>query len=175
MYPCPYIDYLIYFHVERDYFECHEVLEEFWKEAPIGKRQTHWVGLIQVAVGLYHHRRGNRKGAVRMFEKAHTIVCHHRKSFKELGLDPDRLLEQLSNQINVIKHQQIPFRDMNLPLSNEVISACKVRCKQLGKSWGLMTSQNISDFLLHKHMLRDRSAVISERLQQLQVRSKKNS
>ena len=32
VYPEAYIEYLMYFHGNRDYFECHEVLEEYWKE-----------------------------------------------------------------------------------------------------------------------------------------------
>ena len=33
-YPEAYTDYLCYFHGARDYFECHEVMEEYWKEHP---------------------------------------------------------------------------------------------------------------------------------------------
>lgn len=32
MYPAEYLEYLVYFHADRDYFECHEILEEYWKE-----------------------------------------------------------------------------------------------------------------------------------------------
>jgi len=39
MYPEPYLEYLIQFHAERDYFECHEILEEYWKSAPANERE----------------------------------------------------------------------------------------------------------------------------------------
>lgn len=32
MYPEAYIEYLAEFHGSRDYFECHELLEEHWKK-----------------------------------------------------------------------------------------------------------------------------------------------
>ncbi len=39
MYPNAYLDYLVYFHGHRDYFECHEVLEEYWKKDQAGKKR----------------------------------------------------------------------------------------------------------------------------------------
>ncbi|WP_059054186.1 DUF309 domain-containing protein [Paenibacillus senegalimassiliensis] len=62
-----YVAYLVYFNRDRDYFECHEVLEELWLEQnydPLYK------GLLQVAVGLFHARRGNRLGARKMLVSA---------------------------------------------------------------------------------------------------------
>lgn len=32
LYPTAYIKYLFHFHTDRDYFECHELLEEHWKQ-----------------------------------------------------------------------------------------------------------------------------------------------
>ncbi|HBO55079.1 DUF309 domain-containing protein [Janibacter terrae] len=43
-------------------FHAHEVLEEQWKSAPEPERAL-WQGLAQLAVGLTHQRRGNRRGA----------------------------------------------------------------------------------------------------------------
>lgn len=34
MYPEAYVAFLHEFHTTRDYFECHEILEEYWKEDP---------------------------------------------------------------------------------------------------------------------------------------------
>ena len=62
-----YIRFLVYFNHERDYFECHEVMEELWLEEG---RHPVWQGLLQVAVGLYHHRNGNVNGAIKLFQQA---------------------------------------------------------------------------------------------------------
>ncbi len=48
----------------REYFECHEVLEELWREEPTSLR-LFYQGVLQVAVGCYHLTvRRNRHGAV---------------------------------------------------------------------------------------------------------------
>jgi predicted metal-dependent hydrolase len=51
-----------------EFYECHEVLEELWTPA---RQPERWFlqSLIHFAVGLYHHRRGNRIGASRQMNK----------------------------------------------------------------------------------------------------------
>jgi hypothetical protein len=46
-----------------DYFACHELLEDaLWRPAPPGTLKVFYQGLIQVAVGLLHATRENRRG-----------------------------------------------------------------------------------------------------------------
>ena len=52
----------------REFFECHEVLEEEWTPER-GPRRLFLQSLIHLAVGLYHHQRGNPEGAVRQLRK----------------------------------------------------------------------------------------------------------
>jgi predicted metal-dependent hydrolase len=59
-----YVEFLYYFNAARDYFECHEVMEELWMEEG---RNPYYQGLLQIAVGLYHHRNGNPNGSVKLF------------------------------------------------------------------------------------------------------------
>jgi hypothetical protein len=49
-------------------FHAHEVLEDAWKSAPAEERQL-WRGLAQLAVGLTHAARGNRRGAAALLER----------------------------------------------------------------------------------------------------------
>jgi hypothetical protein len=52
----------------REFFECHEVLEEIW--APSVQPERWFLqSLIHFAVGFYHHQRGNTVGAVRQLRK----------------------------------------------------------------------------------------------------------
>lgn len=45
------------------FFECHEFWEDLWHEEP--PRERHFMqGLIQVAVGCEHFKRGNLSGAI---------------------------------------------------------------------------------------------------------------
>jgi predicted metal-dependent hydrolase len=53
----------------RQYFECHEVLEEAWTPER-GPRRLFLQSLIHVAVGLYHAECGNPVGACRQLRKA---------------------------------------------------------------------------------------------------------
>ena len=65
-----FTQFVTYFNEHEDYFECHEVLEEYWKEiAP--KDKTHpLTALILLATGMYHWRRDNLSGAERSLSKS---------------------------------------------------------------------------------------------------------
>ena len=54
---------------QREFFECHEVLEAEWTPER-GPRRLFLQSLIHVAVGFYHHGRGNPAGATRQLRKA---------------------------------------------------------------------------------------------------------
>jgi predicted metal-dependent hydrolase len=159
MYPQEYLDYLIYFHAERDYFECHEVLEEYWKEQDMKKRV--WVGLIQVSVSLYHHRRNNFTGALKMMKSAYAILREEQDELIQLGINYEKLLDQLTHKIEEIKKFH-PYQSMNIPLEADILKRCEKMCLQQGLSWG-KASDLTNEYLLHKHTLRDRSDVIKER------------
>lgn len=107
MYPKAYIQFLIHFHGDYDYFECHEVLEEYWKLKPRGKRDHHWVGLIQIAVSLYHQRRLNWNGAAKMIKRAIAILEKEREPIHALGLHHQQLLTLLKKQLQSIQKKQI--------------------------------------------------------------------
>jgi uncharacterized protein len=53
----------------RAYFEAHEVLEDVWRAAP-GPEKKFYQGLIQVAVALHHHGKGNVVGARSLLARA---------------------------------------------------------------------------------------------------------
>lgn len=70
-------------------FHAHEVLEASWRTAPPGEREL-WRGLAQLAVGLTHAARGNRRGAAALLRRGAAAVggyagpdCH--------GIDPAAL------------------------------------------------------------------------------------
>ncbi|WP_227936106.1 DUF309 domain-containing protein [Alkalihalobacillus deserti] len=174
MYPTAYLDYIIYFHVDRDYFECHEVLEEHWKQQPVTTRQAHWIGLIQIAVGLYHHRRKNYTGALRMYNKAKQALALQSTAISNLGLDVVELENVLNKQIKLVKTPKEPFYDFNLPIKDsQLLDACLKRCEEVGRKWQILTSPVLNESLIHKHLKRNRKDVINERQRQLQLRQQK--
>ena len=68
------------FNIE-EFYECHETLEEYWQKLPPGMpddlshdfpvRQM-VQGVIQIAVGFYHLKRNNVKGALKLFTRGNA-------------------------------------------------------------------------------------------------------
>lgn len=168
MYPQAYLDYLIYFHAHRDYFECHEVLEAYWKEE--AQRKKIWVGLIQIAVALYHQRRGNFAGAKKMMHRALEILEKEQNELERLGIHSQQLLKQLAGRLQDIE-QERAYQSMTLPLKHDLLQTCQQLCQEKRLTWGKVSDLN-NEFLIHKHTLRDRSEVIAERKMQQELRTK---
>ncbi|TDF95878.1 DUF309 domain-containing protein [Paenibacillus piri] len=122
-----YVEFVYYFNVERDYFECHEVMEELWLEegrAPLLQ------GLLQVAVGLYHHRNGNVSGAIKLFTAALDKLQHAGK--QELGIDLGLLVEDSRTylqRLERLEREPFDFYDLNIrildPALTEQVDALK--------------------------------------------------
>jgi predicted metal-dependent hydrolase len=53
----------------REFFACHDVLEELWNET-IGPERDLYQGLIHAAVALFHFSEGNYGGARKMYGSA---------------------------------------------------------------------------------------------------------
>lgn len=151
IYPTTYIDFLTFFHGNRDYFECHEVLEEYWKQNGM-ERKSIWVGFIQVAVTMYHYRRGNLRGAMKMIRKAIQILIDKQDEISKLGLDYDLLIKKLKqSEVNIIL--QRPYKPLNLPIvHSHLLRLCKDRCAIYGFEWG--NKHDPAPYhLVHRHRL----------------------
>ena len=75
---------------QREFFTCHEVLEEVWTPER-GPRRLFLQSLIHVAVGFYHHGRGNNLGAVRQLRKALRKLAPYLPECE--GIDTARLYD----------------------------------------------------------------------------------
>jgi len=53
----------------REFFACHDVLEEVWNES-LGPERNLYQGLIHTAVALFHFSEGNLGGARKMYDSA---------------------------------------------------------------------------------------------------------
>lgn len=150
IYPLSYITFLCHFHGDRDFFECHEVLEEHWKES--GKeRNSIWVGLIQVAVSLYHYRRGNIQGAVKLMTRALEILHEKRGELHALGLNHSQLVETLLNSLKQMKEWQL-YTAIDLPIQDtELLVICKERVRMGGCKWGRLDDA-WDEQIVHKHL-----------------------
>ncbi len=117
-----YIQFLYHFNMDRDYFECHEVMEELWMEE---NRSPLYQGLLQVAVGLYHARNNNTSGAIKLLSQAMSkleVYPNHK-----LGIDMDRLLQESRQYVRELQmhNQEGPpyeFYDLNIVILDDLLA-----------------------------------------------------
>lgn len=69
----------------REYFDAHEVWEDVWRAAPVEEKKF-LQGLIQVAVALHHHTRGNLDGARSLLDRAQRNLSHYPDSYAGVNL-----------------------------------------------------------------------------------------
>jgi len=170
-YPQAYVEYLVQFHAVRDYFECHEILEEYWKEHPGSPYRETWVMLIQLAVSLYHERRGNKPGAVKLMTGA--IKRFNAEHMRQLGIDGGRLLEMMEKRLVELRSEHgCPYVDLNLPIiDDQLATRCRERAEELGRTFG-QASDMTDTYLLNRHKLRDREEERQARLAALKERGR---
>lgn len=93
-----YIRFLYEFNQTRDFFECHEVMEQLWLE---NGRNLVLQGLLQIAVGLYHHHNGNPNGAIKLLSAGLEKLSNPLVS--PLGIDVDKFLADSEAYLQNIK------------------------------------------------------------------------
>ena len=152
-YPEAYTQFLYHFHRTRDFFECHELLEAYWKDHPDSPHKGDWHGLIQVAVGLYHERRGNRRGAVKMLESAvQRLKSGH---IERLGIAREPFLSALDNRVAQLRGTEAKrYEDINIPITDVDL---------VGFVNPPLDSTEAGEDIIHKHVRRDRTDVIAAR------------
>ncbi|GIP04573.1 hypothetical protein J28TS4_29800 [Paenibacillus lautus] len=111
-----YVAYLVYFNRDQDYFECHEVLEELWLARD---RDPRYKGLLQVAVGLFHFRNNNVRGAYKMFISAVSRL--ERYPGDELGISMGKLVSEVreyAEQLSSYDVRPFPYRDLTIEIGD---------------------------------------------------------
>ena len=150
-----YIDFFVYFNGNEDYFECHEVFEELWKEVAPRDKEHVLVGFIQIATGLYHWRRGNLKGAERSIQKGIKFIEQSEPSVYTTPIELKNMIQKSKKALCSIQNSEkfIPF---SITFKDEALAKLVAQ-----KIENLPASDPY--FIRHKHMLRDRSTIIAER------------
>ena len=98
---------------QREFFECHEALEEVWK-SETGPRRLFLQALIHLAVGFHHDQRGNPRGAILQLRKglrklaAYLPVCEGLEMAR-LHREASAALEQIENGVRVAVYPRIHF------------------------------------------------------------------
>lgn len=150
-----FIDYCAYFNGNNDYFECHEVLEEYWNEIAPKEKLHPLVGYVQLATGMYHFRRANVTGAARIMEKAIVnFELNRNRAFFEY-IDVEQLLLLMKTQLRKMRENE-PFVHFLLPVTDQQLQE---KVQQRIKAIPIMDSH----FICNKHMLRDRTEILEAR------------
>ncbi|MBB6669136.1 DUF309 domain-containing protein [Cohnella nanjingensis] len=164
-FPPPFVDYLAQYHGTRDYFECHEIMEEYWKQqGPVDARYIGcWLVLIRLSVMQYHARRSNGKGAFKLLAKCAAEIDSG--LMDEIGLDGERLAEMIRARLAAWGGPEgVRYDDFDLPIREPgLLEAAKRRTSELGAQWssdGLAAGAAI----VNRHKLRDRSDVEEARM-----------
>lgn len=173
-YPAAYIEYMAHFHGARDWFECHEIMEEYWKEETSQTRKRQWLALVQIAVGLYHERRGNVRGALKMLSSA----LEHAEfiDWGSIGLNGKVLKKELKDRKARLLASQKgsdfaqDYSEWNYPIEDPILlDLCTRSCTD--KGWDWCTNGSHHDAAIRdKHLLRDRTDVIKARQQAYEAR-----
>lgn len=88
-----------------EFFAAHEVLEDVWREAPLGEKKF-FQGLTQVAVAFHHHSTGNLVGMSSVLKRAMGNLENFRGQHREIDLE--LLLESLARWRDAIDHNLPP-------------------------------------------------------------------
>jgi predicted metal-dependent hydrolase len=127
-----YIRHLYHFNRDRDYFECHEVLEELWLREG---RSLLYQGLLQVAVGLYHHRNGNLNGASKLLTGALQKLAAYPPDV--LGIDLGKLRDDsaayligVEEALRTGEPERFPFRELTIDILDPALAEAVERLAQ---------------------------------------------
>lgn len=161
-YPEEYIRYLAEYYGSRDYFECHEIMEEYWKEQSASPLSACWLVLIRIPVALYHARRGNRAGALKLLAKAAQET--DAAPFQEIGIDGAKLKALLEERLRRWSADApLVYEDLALPFADDApLAAARQKSLSLGYGWGT-GGLDVDPSIVDRHKLRDRSDVVEAR------------
>jgi len=144
-----WIQFLYHFNGTRDFYACHDFLEEWWFE--IGNPKNHeFVAFIQLAIGMYHFRRGKHKAGHDLLVKAKEKLLINEKSLNQYGVNLTLLFTDLDNVIAASKANQ-SYIDINILMKEELHAEVWQLCQENGCE--LFSHSNLQDdSLVNKHI-----------------------
>ncbi|HWA06431.1 MAG TPA: DUF309 domain-containing protein [Ignavibacteria bacterium] len=93
---------------QKDFFECHEILEDIWFDER-GRSRNLYQGLLHIAVGFYHlTKKNNFKGTIIQLTKAEEKLGRFPEVFH--GIDLAKLLKQIRSIKKRLIKKEVPKR-----------------------------------------------------------------
>ncbi|WP_203246426.1 DUF309 domain-containing protein [Sporosarcina beigongshangi] len=151
-----FVQFIVYFNNNQDYFECHEVLEEYWKSIPLSDKEHPLATYILLATGMYHWRRNNFTGASRTLHKvAKRLPTFSESDRNEINFQ--QLITHVNESVKRVE-KKYPFESFPFAITSPALQAKVELARQ---SMTLLPFG--SEAVIHKHMRRDRSDILRER------------
>lgn len=156
-----FVHFLKEFNDTHDYFECHEILEDYWKEVAPKQKIHPLAAFILLSTSMYHWRRGNIAGAIKTMN---TSMKRLKETYESIYYEPinlSKLLQDMAYSITLMMENQT-FKQFTIEITDNHLLFL-VNKKEIATTDDL-------HFLTHKHMLRDRSEIHIERERQKEMR-----
>lgn len=149
-----FVSFLKHFNETFDYFECHELLEDYWKEVSPRHKKHALTALILLATSMYHWRRGNFSGAIKTMKTSLKRMDETKNSPFFENINYQKLTENMNLALELMTSSQ-DFQTFYIEVTNPSLQT-------LVNNLDLEMNDDLH-FLIHKHMLRDRSEILEER------------
>lgn len=149
-----FVAFLKQFNETFDYFECHELLEDYWKEISPRHKNHALTSLILLATSMYHWRRGNLTGAIKTMRTSMKRMDITKDSPFFENFNYQKLTENMKDALHLMTSSQ-KFQGFTIEITNPSLQS---QVSQLH----IETNED-PYFLIHKHMLRDRSEILEQR------------
>lgn len=120
-----YVAFIKLFNEERDYYACHDVMEELWLEEG---RKPLYQGLLQVAVGLHHWHNGNNSGAVKLWEAALQKLDSY--ADLELGIRLDLIRHDTLRLLKALRTSEgaVPLEHLTITIEDSELADAVIMC-----------------------------------------------
>lgn len=148
-----FVQFIVYFNENQDFFECHEVLEEYWKSFPDKTKEHPLTAYILYATSAYHWRRENFIGAEKSIQKALVRMKKIPTVDPEFlsGIQFETLLADMENVSQKISTRQ-PFVVPPIIITSDQLQEKVARMKG-----NLVLLPANSEAIIHKHNRRNRT------------------
>lgn len=155
--------------IKQDYFECHEIMEEAWKDKEIFTKEDPEVFFVLIVTGEYHYRRDNIIGAATSYKRALKLYDKHNYDVTAFGFG-EELVDMLQERYTHLA--EIRFKPMNYPIDGWIYESLYEMHQDDYESYSVFTLEILERFekdekVIHRHRLRDREDVIEARLEAL--------
>ena len=155
--------------IKQDYFECHEIMEDAWKDKENFTKTDAEVFIVLIVTGEYHYRRDNIIGATTSYKRALKLYEDHQYDLSEFGFE-DGFIDKIEKRYHEIPKNS--FVPMQFPIQDWVWEALYNAHESEFDSFSQFMTTMLANFetavhITHKHSMRDRSDVIQKRLEAL--------